>query len=65
MTTRDPDLHNKISEVLGKSYKIVNTIRECVVYDSNPSLDKHIKCFECQIKNFKTYGVECEGVKNR
>lgn len=51
-TTRDRSLMRKIVKTLSSQYKLVNTIMECVVFDTNPEVDVHWpKCSGCGIKS--------------
>lgn len=40
--------NNILSRLSG--YKLINQIRECVVYDDNPQIDNNWECMECPLK---------------
>lgn len=50
-TARDKKVMKKLITKLSHQYKLINTIMECVVLDSNPQLDIHWHgCNDCAIK---------------
>lgn len=54
VTTRNEKHHERLIKSL-HHYKILSTIRECVVYDNNPSIDSG--WYECKGCGFKTYPI--------
>lgn len=48
-TTRSDESHSRLLTLLS-DFKRVSTIRECVIYDDNQSLDANWACMECPIK---------------
>lgn len=50
VTTRDEAKMRHLHTIL-RDFRLINTIRECVVFDDNPSVDKHWnECGDCGIK---------------
>lgn len=51
---RSGDVFSKLTGELQQLAKLVNTIRECVIYDDNPHIDSFYgNCGSCAIKEFK------------
>jgi len=51
VTTRNPELHDKlVNEIINLGFELLGTIREHVIYDSNPHYDNNWHCFECPLK---------------
>lgn len=51
-STRDEIKHNKILNLLIPYFKYLGTIRECVVYDDNESIDSNWRCQDCPLKKY-------------
>lgn len=51
VTARTKEKHIEITKKL-KDFLLIGTISECVVYDTNPSLDSNWECIECPIKKW-------------
>jgi hypothetical protein len=55
VTARSEELSWKLQQNLSNKYALANLIRECVIYDDNPSIDTVWNCMECPIKRGKAY----------
>ncbi len=51
VTTRNEIQMQKLIKELKHQFKHLGTIRECVVFDDNPSMDVNWQCADCFLKN--------------